>query len=156
MTTMMKRKSLLAAGLALCLMAGSVTVSAAPGMKGGEKGRDCAGFCSFGARGFVKGLNLTDDQKSQIKQVLTNSRTRILEVRRDLVKARLDLSKGLPDAAAALANAQVAVAHLKTQLFEQIRPLLTAEQISKVDARIQQREQRLQQRLDRINSRIGE
>lgn len=153
---MMRRKGLLAAGLALCLMAGNVlAASAAAGKRGGEKGRDYAGFCSYGVRGFVKGLNLTDEQKNQIKQVLANNRTRILEVRRDLVKARLDLAKAVPDAAAALANAQVAKADLKTQIFEQVKPLLTAEQIAKVEERRLQREQRLQQRLDRINSKIG-
>ena len=109
----------------------------------------------FGMGQFVGGLNLTDLQKTRIKDILAENRVRILQTARNAVKARLDLISGVQGAAVELANAQAEVVNLKTQILEQIKSILTADQLTKLQQRQQLREQRLQKLLDRLNSRLG-
>jgi Spy/CpxP family protein refolding chaperone len=153
----MNRKRLFIAGsLVLTLILTAVFLKPAAAQDTAGKGRARMGIARlFRAQAFVRGLNLTADQKSQIKGILQNNKTQILQAARDVVKARLDAAKGLPDAAAELANAQIQAANLRKQILEQIKPVLTADQLARVQERIQLREQRLQRVLDRLNSRIG-
>lgn len=104
---------------------------------------------------FLGGLNLTDDQKAQIKGIFTQNKTQILLAARDVIKARLDMMQGIQGAATELANAQLQAENLRTQIFSQISPLLTQDQIAKVQQRKQLREERLQKLLDRINKQLG-
>lgn len=149
------RKYILAGTLILALAAISITTTPAAAQDlGAARGR--AGLARLlGIRGVAGQLNLTPDQKSQIKTILKSDQSQILQAIRDVVKARLDLIKGLPESAAELAGAQARAESLRKQVLEQIRPVLTADQQAKLQNRQQLREQRLQRLLDRLNGRIG-
>jgi len=153
---MNRRKHFLTGGLMLALMLISAATLPAAAQDNFGTARGRMGLARlFGARNFVSGLNLTADQKSQIKGILKSNKTQILQTTRDLVKARLDLTKGLPEAATEFANAQLQAANLRRQILEQIKPILAPDQLAKVQEKQQLREQRLQKLLDRLNSRIG-
>jgi hypothetical protein len=109
----------------------------------------------IGVRGFANKLNLTADQKTQIKAILQNNKTQIQQAARNVIKARLDLAKGYDGAAGELVAAQSQAAGLRKQMFDSVKPILTQDQLSKMQQLQQLREQRLQKRLDRLNSRIG-
>jgi Spy/CpxP family protein refolding chaperone len=105
------------------------------------------------------GLNLTADQKTQIKNIIANNKTQILQAARDVVKGRLDIVNGVPNAADELAAARQKAAGLRKSIIEQMKPVLTADQLAQVQTRMQNRQQlraqRLQKLLDRLNSRIS-
>jgi Spy/CpxP family protein refolding chaperone len=105
------------------------------------------------------GLDLTADQKTQIKNILANNKTQILQAVRDVVKGRLDATNGVPNAADELAAARQKAAGLRRSILEQIKPILTADQLAKVRTKMQNRKQRraqrLQKLLDRLDSKIG-
>ncbi len=153
---MNKYRHLLMGGFLIALMVTSAAAlpAAAQDNLGMARGRTRLARL-FGVHDLVGRLNLTPDQKTQIKTILQNNRPQILQTTRGVVKARLDLLKGLPDAATELANAQLQAANLKRQIFEQIKPVLAPDQLAKVQERQQQREQRLQKLLDRLNNKIG-
>jgi len=152
---MRKRKYFLVSGLILAsILTGVGSYAANQDNTGMARGR--AGFARFlGARGFVRGLNLTDDQKTQIKGILQSNKTQILQTARDVAKGRLDLMNGVSGATTELANAQLAAANLRGQILTQIEAVLTPDQVAKVQERQQLRKQRLQKALDRLNSKIG-
>jgi hypothetical protein len=153
---MKKRKYYLAGSLIIVLAALSVTASFAAVQKNPVRARAQFRLAQrIGIRGFVKKLNLTPDQKTQIKTVLQNNKTQIQQAARNTVKARLDLAKGYEGAAGELAAAQSQAAGLRKQIFDSVRPILTQDQLSKMQQLQQLREQRLQRKLDRLNSRIG-
>ncbi len=110
----------------------------------------------LGIEGAINQLNLTSDQKTQIKGILKTNQTQIIQAARDVVKARLDLIQGVTNSATELANAQVQAANLREQILGQIKPVLTADHLARLQQRKQNREQRLQRLLDRLNSRLGQ
>ncbi len=153
---MNRRRHFHAGGLILALIVLCAAALPAAGQDNFGRGRGRAGSeRMLGMRNFVGGLNLTADQRTQIKSILENSKTQILQARRDCVKARLDLAKDLPSAATELANARLQAANLRKQILERIKPVLTPDQLAKVQERQQRREQRLQNMLDRLNGKIG-
>jgi Spy/CpxP family protein refolding chaperone len=105
------------------------------------------------------GLDLTADQKTQIKSILANNKTQILQAARDVVKGRLDATNGVPNAADELIAARQKAAGLRKSILEQIKPILTADQLAKARTKMQNRKQlraqRLQKLLDRLDSKIG-
>jgi Spy/CpxP family protein refolding chaperone len=109
----------------------------------------------FEARQFIAGLNLTEDQRAQVRTILTNFRTPILQATRDTVKARLDMVKGVQGAATGITNAQLEVEQLKTEILEKIKTILTPDQLDKLAKREQLREQRLQKLVDALDSKLG-
>jgi len=108
---------------------------------------------AFRAGQFVKGLNLTADQKTQIKAVIANNKAQIVSTRTQLLQARLDLLKGNTGAAAELGTAMAAAANLRTTILGQIKPILTSDQLTQLQQKQQERQQRLQQRLDRLSKK---
>jgi len=150
------RKYFLASGLAIALIFMSVaSLPAAPQGNPSGARRGLRFLQLMGAGQFVGGLNLTDAQKTQIKGILTANKTQMIQAAYDVVKARLDMENGVANAATELANAQVKASSLKKQIFEQIKPILTPDQLAKVQARQQQRSQRLQNLLDRLHSKMS-
>lgn len=147
----MNRKNFLVTGMALMLMLASAGIAGASqrGRAARARGR------KSGIGQFVRGLNLTADQKTQIKDIIAKNKPQIAQTRIQMLQARLDLLKGNSNAAGELANAQVAAANLKTSILGQIKPLLTSDQLAQLQQKQQQREQRLQQRLDRLNKKTG-
>ncbi len=147
---MTKSRTFLVAGVALALML------ALAGIVGAQQGKRARAMArGFGIGQFARGLNLTPDQKAQIKGVIAKNKSQFVQVRIQMLQARLDLLKGNPNAAGELAGAQVAAVNLRTSLLEQIKPVLTSDQLAQLQQRQQQREQRLQNRLDRLNKRAG-
>jgi Spy/CpxP family protein refolding chaperone len=110
-------------------------------------------------RQLAAGLDLTADQKTQIKNILANNKTQILQVVRDVVKGRLDVINRVSNAADELAAARQKAAGLRKSVLEQIKPILTADQLVKMRTKMQNRQQlrtqRLQKLLDRLDSKIG-
>jgi Spy/CpxP family protein refolding chaperone len=108
---------------------------------------------------FAAGLNLTADQKTQIKTIIANNKTQRLQASRDVVKARLDVANGVPNAAAELAAARQKAVNLRKSILGQMKSVLTPDQLAQVQTKMQSRQQlraqRLQKVLDRINSKIG-
>jgi Spy/CpxP family protein refolding chaperone len=113
----------------------------------------------FGLKQLVSELNLTADQKAQIKTILANRKTQILQAVRDVVKARLDRINGVANASDELSAARQKAMSLRKSIREQIKPVLTSDQIAQLKPKIQNRQQlraqRLQKILDRLNSKLG-
>ena len=140
--------------LVLVMISAAALPAAAQGNFGKARGR--MGMARlFGINSFIRNLNLTEDQKTQIKSILQSNRPQILQATRDVVKARLDVLNAVPDAATEVANARLHAADLRKQIFEQIKPILTADQLAKIQERRQLGKQRLQNLLDRLNNRIS-
>ncbi len=151
-----RRKILLTGGTFLAFLMIGVAVLPVAGQDHFGKARGRIGMARLsGVRSFIGNLNLTTDQKAQIKSILTNNKPQILQAARDVVKARLDVINGVPNAGTELANARSHAADLRKQIFEQIKPVLTADQLSRVQERKQLRTQRLQNLLDRLNKKIS-
>jgi len=109
----------------------------------------------FGARDFIRGLELTSEQRDQIRVILTDNEIPVIRARHDLLKARLDIMRGVQGADSELANALLQSADLRAKILEQIKTLLTADQLGKLQARQQEMEQRIQSQLERLNKRLG-
>ena len=153
---MNKRRYFLIGGLAIVL--GAVSVMASYAAVQGNRVRARAQIRlarMVGVRAIANQLNLTPDQKTQIKTVLQNNKIQRQKAVRNVIKARLDLAKGLNGAAGELAAAQSQVAGLKRQILNDIQPVLTQDQLAKLQKLQLRREQRLQRILDRLDSRIG-
>jgi Spy/CpxP family protein refolding chaperone len=104
---------------------------------------------------FIRGLNLTSEQRVQVRETVKGNRARILQAVRAVVQARMDMMKQTPNSGEEMASAVVQAMRLKKQIFEQIRPILTAEQWTKIQEKLQSREQRLQNLLNRLDARIA-
>ncbi len=153
----MNRRKFSMVTLAVVLAAITVVAPLATAQGGsGHPGRQARIARLLGVEGAVSQLNLTSDQKTQIKAILKTNQTQILQAARDVVKARLDVMQGVPDSATELANARAQAANLREQILGQIKPVLTADQLATLQERKQNREQRLQRLLDRLNSKLGQ
>jgi len=95
---------------------------------------------------FLAGLDLTDQQKEQIKTVLSNHKSDIKTVVQDNIKARKDLrqalAQGADQASLKAAYDQVSAAGwnallLRNNIGAEIKPILTAEQQAKIQKRLE-------------------
>lgn len=153
--TNMKRylKSLLALGAAL-LLAATVAVAAnaqnaKPGQNGAQK-RVLRSMIRPGAA--LRGLDLSQQQKDQVKAILTSHKDAIKAAVTDGVKARLVMNRALASGASDqdlkaafdnATNAQWNALQLRSQMIAEIKPILTPDQ-----------QARLQQRLQKVDARI--
>jgi Spy/CpxP family protein refolding chaperone len=157
-TDMNGRRYFMMGCLALILLSVASLPAAAQGYTGATARR--ARFARLlSAKQFAAGLNLTADQKAQIKTILANNKTQILQAARNVVKARLDVANGVPNAADQLAAARLQAVNLRKSIFDQMKSILTPDQLAQAQTKMQNRQQlraqRLQKLLDRINSKIG-
>jgi len=130
----------------------------------GHAGCALGGFADHGGGGFgslhhvLSDLDLTDDQKSAIKQILADERPNLdplldrkIETHKALFKAvhtgRLDES-AVRAAARRSAAADADLAVEKAVLFSKVRGALTSEQRDKVDALLQRFEDKLEKHVD--------
>jgi Spy/CpxP family protein refolding chaperone len=150
------RKYFIVGCLALILMSITSFPAAAQGNLGAGRARMAR---MLGARQFIAGLNLTADQKAKVKDILAGNKTQILQATRDVVKARLDAVNGVANAADELAAARLNAANLRKSIQEQMKTVLTPDQLAQVQTKMkdtqQIRAQRLQKLLDRLNSKIA-
>ena len=98
----------------------------------------------FGLRQIARGLELTDEQRAQIREILEENRNQIEQARRNVLQARENLDAGFPETAEALGTAHAEAALLRVQMHEQIKQLLTAEQLNLLEERRQLRKERLE------------
>jgi Spy/CpxP family protein refolding chaperone len=161
--TMMKSKKALA-GMALLVVVGFVGLAgAAQQRRNAQRAAGMGGPAILNLRGIVGRLNLTADQRGQLKTVLAVHKPQILDAAKRVLQSRIDLENAarnngdLRGAAAVSADAQVNAIQLKQQILEEIKSknILTADQIATLQQMQQAREQRLQQRLARIDRQLG-
>jgi Spy/CpxP family protein refolding chaperone len=158
---MNRRKYFIMSCFALALLLASVASVAGAAQAKVEKAARRAGIARLlNAKQLAAGLNLNADQKAQIKSIIAKNKTQILQAARDVVKGRLDVINGVPNAGDELAAARQNAAGLRKSIIEQVKPVLTADQLAQVKTKMQNRKQlraqRLQKVLDQLNSRIGE
>ncbi len=141
------------AAASLLLVIALVTAAAAQqGGRGLRQMRDRIGqMTDF--QGFVRGLQLTDTQRQDIKAILTARQPDILAAREALLQARIKLANEDPTGAQDFGAAQARVAGLRQDILNQIKTKLTPEQLTTLQTREQNRAARLQQALDRLQAK---
>jgi Spy/CpxP family protein refolding chaperone len=112
----------------------------------------------FGHGLMLGGLNLTQDQKDQVKKVIDANRPQMRSVFKENAEARLALHQAIVNGAdqATISNLFQGVSKaewdgvvLKQTLWTSIKPILTAEQLNQLQQNMNQRRQDLQNRLDK-------
>jgi Spy/CpxP family protein refolding chaperone len=100
--------------------------------------------------GFLRGIELTDAQKAQVKTILESNKPdqAALDQMKSLREARRNGTELTADQKAQLKAARQAQAAKMKSVHEQILNVLTPEQKAQLDQRRQQMEQRRQQRRD--------
>jgi Spy/CpxP family protein refolding chaperone len=101
-------------------------------------------------QGFVRGLQLTDTQKEDIKAILKARQPDILAAREALLRARIKLASEDPTGPQDFGAAQAGIAGLSLDILKQIKTKLTPEQLTTVQNREQKRADLLQKALDRL------
>ena len=91
-----------------------------PGMGPGRMGPGPMG----GLQQIARGLDLTEDQRAQIREILEANRDQIEQTRHNIRQARESLDANYPETAEALGNAHAEAALLRAQIHEQIKQLL--------------------------------
>ncbi len=112
----------------------------------------------------LRGLDLTDQQKQQIKEIMQAHRDNLLAGRVAVLRARKNLvalaTGGTFDANAVraaystLADAQGNMTILRAQIFSQMMPLLTPDQQAAVKNRIAKITGRMQNRIAGLQSKL--
>jgi periplasmic protein CpxP/Spy len=112
----------------------------------------------------LRGLDLTDQQKQQVKGIMQSHRDALLAGRVEVLQARKNLvsltTGGAFDANAVraaystLADAQGNMTVLRTQIFSQIMALLTPDQQNAVKNRIAKLTQRMQRSIAGLQSKL--
>ncbi len=136
------RKIFWAGSLAIALAVGAVTVVKAQNAKRLQRTGPAAGL-----RGtFLQGLDLTDQQRQQIKSILANHKSEIQSVAQEARTARQGLREAL---AAGADNATLKTAYdqlsaarwdalmLRKNIGGEIKPILTADQLAKLQKRLE-------------------
>jgi Spy/CpxP family protein refolding chaperone len=155
--------AIVAAVLAVGLTAG---VAAARPWGDGEGGYGRRGGMGS-IRALVRGAELTDEQKGQVKAILDTHRPRLRQLRGDLRAAHAQLMDRLqaPGAVTAedLAPLTASVAQLRAQLGQEmlqatleVRALLTPEQLAKAAEAMQRHRERIQQWRQRHQGQPGQ
>ncbi len=116
-------------------------------------------------RHFLKGLDLTAQQKQQIKGIVRGHRADLLSARIAVLQARENLltvttggtfdANAVQTAYSALAAAQGNMTLLRAQIFSQVMPILTADQQTKVKDRIATVEQRMQNTITKLQNKLN-
>ena len=150
---MIKPKGLLLIGISFVLMfsvAGFLSAAQnGPGMarRGGGPGMGprMGPDGMFRLQHMARWLELTDEQKTQIREILEENRNQLEQTRRNVIQARENLDAGSPETAEALGTAHAEAALLRAQIHEQIMQLLTTEQLERLKERRQLRKERLEE-----------
>jgi len=130
------RKALAAVSLAILLVVSAVAVANAQNVMRLGQGREAANGL-FKARLFLRGLNLTDQQKEQVKTILSNHKPDMKAVAQETLQARRGLreasASGADEAALKAAYDKVSAAGwnalmLRNQIGSEIKQILTPEQ----------------------------
>ena len=155
------QKVLWVGALAGLLLVGSVAVTSAQNLKRLQKGGAAVALRGI----FLAGLDLTDQQKDQIKTVLSGHKADIKTAVLDNLKARKDLRQAMAEGAdrASLKAAydEVSAAGwnallLRKNIGTEIKPILTADQQAKLQKRLENIKKIGQLMMEnRLNRRLG-
>jgi protein CpxP len=156
----MTKRVLIAAGLAAVLAVGSAVAIAqpsqgGPGMHGPGRGPRVGGPGGFGDIG-LRGVDLTDAQRDQVRSIMESHKTELEQVRTKLRAAHRAMGEATAaeavdeaairartaDVAAAMADQAILRAKVRTEVFG----ILTAEQQQKLKEQRAARQQRMQER----------
>jgi Spy/CpxP family protein refolding chaperone len=151
---------MLAAVLVVGLTAGLAGMAAARPWGTGDASHGRRGAMPGTIRALVRGAELTEDQKAQVRQILDTHRPRLRQLRSDLRASHAQLMGRLhapgPVTAEELAPLAAAVEQLRTQLDQEVlqaalevRALLTPEQLAKAAEALQRQRERHEQRRQR-------
>jgi Spy/CpxP family protein refolding chaperone len=150
------QKALTAISLAALLIGSAVAVANAQNLKRfGQGGAAAASKGKFNARMLLRGLNLTDQQKEQAKNILSDHKADIKAVAQESLQARKSLREALAGGAdqsalkAAYDKASAAgwnALMLRNQIGSEIKQILTPEQ--------QELLQKRQQNLKKLGQKI--
>lgn len=116
-----------------------------PPRKGGPAGM-------FQLHRIVRGLELTEEQRVDIREILSENKTQVEQAIRNILEARANLDADAPESAEAFGTAHTEAALLRVQVMEQIEQILTEEQLN----RLQERKQLRQQRFDKFPNRFDD
>jgi periplasmic protein CpxP/Spy len=147
--------------LVAVLLGFTLALAQGPGL--GPRGRG-AGPGDFGAAPLLRGLNLTDAQQQQVRQLAEQMRTQsrpVVEQVRKAEEARRDAMEAVPvdegrirSVMQQLAQAQTELAILQARFHSDVYALLTPEQQEQAQKLRAEREARLKQRQDRLQQRL--
>ena len=122
------------------------------------------GMMMFGPGAFLRGLDLTQQQKDQVKAVFANHKTDIQTAMKENAQARLALRNDLINGAAQDAlqadfskasSAEWDAVLLRSKIWAEIKPILTPDQLSKLQQRQQNMSQRMQSFQNRLDKKTG-
>jgi Spy/CpxP family protein refolding chaperone len=99
----------------------------------------------FEFREFTRRLELTDEQRARIRGILEENRDLIVQAGHNIRQAQLNLDAGTSEAAEALGAAYTEAALLRMQILEQIKQLLTTEQLSLLEEMRKLRKERFEE-----------
>jgi len=152
------QKALAAISLVAVLIVGVVAVANAQNLKRlGQGGAAAASKGKFNARMLLRGLNLTDEQKEQVKNILSNHKPDIKAAAQESLQSRKGLREALAGGADqdALKAAYDKVSSagwnalmLRNQIGSEIKQILTPEQ--------QERLQKRQENLKKLGQKVIE
>ncbi|MBN2242336.1 MAG: Spy/CpxP family protein refolding chaperone [Acidobacteria bacterium] len=95
-----------------------------------------------GLEQIVRGLELTDEQRAEVQEIMTENRDQLEQARRDVIQAQGNLDADFPESASVLGAAVAEEALLRAQILKQIKQILTAEQLNLLEERQQMRKER--------------
>jgi protein CpxP len=161
----MTKQILVAAGLVAAL-AGGTAVSFAQGPGPGGPGLEAPRGPRGGGRGVdfgLRGVQLTDAQREQVRSIMQSHRTELDNTRKALGEAHRAFAaatrSATPDEAAvrtqasAVANAMAEEAILRAKIRAEVHALLTPEQQQELKTREANMQKRLQERQERMKQR---
>ncbi len=152
---MKKLKITMISGVVL-LLAFTLTASAIAQQRARVRQGLRAGIAQIiGAQQFIRGLQLTDTQKQDIKAILQSHKADILKAREAVLRARLALTNQAPNGPADFGAAQTQVMTLRQQILDEIKAKLTPDQLNMVQKRQQNQVERLEKALQNLQSREG-
>ena len=160
----MTRKMTATIVVAALIAAGGLAYAQGPGF-GGPRGRGPGGP-GMGAGMLLRGLDLTEAQRQQIRQLTEQHReaTRTIAERLQAARAaRQEAMTATPTNEAQIraavqqeADVEADLAVQQARLMADVRAVLTPEQLQQVEARRTQREARMQERRERMQQRMQE
>jgi len=157
----MKRhmKVILAAAAAILLLA--AVVASAHAQNAGRRAQvrqQAAGRAMFRAGIFLRGLDLTDAQREQVKGILESHKAEMQASAKEQVQARRVLGRALADGASETAlkaafdqvtSAEWNTIQLRSRMLSEFKQILTAEQLARLQERLRKVDGRIQTLLER-------
>jgi Spy/CpxP family protein refolding chaperone len=122
------------------------------------------GGMMFGHGLMLRGLNLTEDQKTQVKGVIESNKPQMKSIMRERMEASTALHQAIIDGAQKdvleglhqrIAKAEWDGILLRQRMWTAIKPILTAQQLDQLQQNMQDRKQRLEKFLDNMDHKSG-